>query len=247
MKKIALFCAVAAVAVGAIAGDGYKFKFSSTGDTYADGSAVLDGEIYALVWTKTGAFAGFNADGTLKDAANNAVMAMAPAEGGGCPTTVFIADESKDGGYYAMVLLDTRVATADAEGNVTKAPAGLSADGKLTAVNGSIAVENASFGLASAAPVTVDGAAQGMTAAAIDWANVPQPTVAGVDVGEGQIVLEVAGTVPYVQYTVVGGAAPGAIDATKPLATFLNGSAGGTVKLTVANPGANRFFKVLTK
>ena len=42
MKKIALFCAVAAIAVGATAGDGYKFKFSSSGDTYADGTAVQD-------------------------------------------------------------------------------------------------------------------------------------------------------------------------------------------------------------
>ena len=86
-----------------------------------------------------------------------------------------------------------------------------------------------------------------MTAAAIHWANVPQPSVVDMDVGESQVVLAVADTVPYVQYTVVGGATPGAIDATKPLATFLNGSVGGTVKLTVTNPGANRFFKVLTK
>jgi len=247
MKKIALFCAVAAVAVGAIAGDGYKFKFSSMGDTYADGTPVLNGEVYALVWTKTGAFAGFNADGSLVDAANNAVVGKSIAVDGGCTPTVFVVDESRTGGFYSMFLLDTRVTVADAAGDVTKAPAGLAEDGSLKAVNGSIAVESASFEVASATVATVDGVAQGMVAATIDWANVPQPAVVGVDVGEGQVVLDVADTVPYVQYTVVGGATPAAIDAAKPLATFLNGSAGGTVKLTVANPGANRFFKVLTK
>ena len=247
MKKIALFCAAAAMAASVFAGDGYKFKFSSSGDTYADGKPVLAGEIYALVWTKTGEFAGFNADGSLKDSVNNAVMATAPAENGGCPTTVFIASEEKAGGYYAMVLLDTRVMVADAEGNVTQTPAGLDENGKPKAVNGSFLVENASIGLASTAVATIDGAAQGMTAATVNWANVPQPSVINMTTDGERVVLDVADTVPYVQYTVVGGATLDSIDATKPLATFLNGSDGGTVKLTVANPGANRFFKVNTK
>jgi len=247
MKKIALFCAAAAMTASVFAGDGYKFSFSSTGDTYADGTPVLNGEVYALVWTATGAFAGFNADGTLKDPANNAVVGKSIAVGGGCTPTIFVVDESRSGGFYSVLLLDTRVAVADAEGNVTKAPAGLSADGSLTAVNGSIAVDDASFEIASTAVATVDGVAQGMTAATVDWANVPQPAVTGVTMDGGRVVLDVANTVPYVQYTVVGGEALDAIDTAKPLATFLNGSAGGTVKLTVANPGANRFFKVNTK
>ena len=40
MRKLTLFCAVACVALGVMAGDGLKFKFSSSGDTYADGTAV---------------------------------------------------------------------------------------------------------------------------------------------------------------------------------------------------------------
>ena len=78
MNKIAVFCAVAAMAFGASAGDGFKFKFSSSGDTYADGSGVQNGEVYALVWTTNDtAFAGFKADGTLVDAVGNDVMAYA--------------------------------------------------------------------------------------------------------------------------------------------------------------------------
>ena len=57
MNKLVLFCAVAATVIGAFAGDGYKFKFASSGDTYADGTAVQDGEVYALVWTANGTFA----------------------------------------------------------------------------------------------------------------------------------------------------------------------------------------------
>ena len=56
MKKIALFCAVAGVALGVMAGtDGLKYKFSSSGDTYADGEPVQNGEVYALVWVDSGA------------------------------------------------------------------------------------------------------------------------------------------------------------------------------------------------
>ena len=44
-------------------------------DTYADMTPVLDGECYALVWARDGKdFAGFRADGSLIDAANNGIV-----------------------------------------------------------------------------------------------------------------------------------------------------------------------------
>ena len=57
MKKTAFFCAIAAMACGAFAED-LMFEFSSSGDTYADGKAVENGEVYALVWSADGAFGG---------------------------------------------------------------------------------------------------------------------------------------------------------------------------------------------
>ncbi len=54
MKKLSLLAAALAGALGAGAIPSFV-QFSSAGpDTYADGTTVLDGEIYALVASKTG-------------------------------------------------------------------------------------------------------------------------------------------------------------------------------------------------
>ena len=248
MKKTALFCVVAGLALGALAGDGLKLKFSSTGpDKYADGTVVADGEVYALVWVKDGAsFAGIKADGSLVDTANNALMAAAPiAKNGRCPTVVYIVDEAdaKEGGSYQVFLLDTRVSTADAEGNVTTAPAGLAKNGALKVVNGSAAVAEATTDLASTASAAAAGGSAMAPAAAP--AEVPVPRIAAVNVVGGKVVVEVANTVPYLQYTVSGGKTPAAADQAD-LAPALNGDADG-LTLIVNDPAENRFFKVIQK
>lgn len=248
MKKIALFCAVAGVALSVMAGsDGLKFKFSSSGDTYADGSAVQDGEVYALVWVKSAAtFAGFKADGSLVDAANNSLEAVSVAQGGGCIPTVFIVDDEKPAGEYFMYLLDTRVAVADAEGNVTKTATGL-VDGKITVVSEAIEVEDPSFSLAGTASSSVDGENATVVAGVVDPGTVAKPVVSGFTLtADGGAVLTVSGTVPYVQYTVYGGTALNAIGG-KPLATFLNGKTTGDLELKVSDVDGNKFFKVATK
>ena len=242
MSKLAIFCAVAATAIGAFAGDGYKFKFSSSGDTYADGTAVQNGEVYALVWTADGSFAGFNADGSLADAKNNDVMAYSIARNGGCPTTIFIADETHDGGFYQVYLLDTR---AYSDAGVADVPAGLAEGNTLTAVKGYSAVTSAKFTAATAnatagVRTTVDGSAT----AAIP-ADVPTPVISDVKFDGGLVKITVENVVPYVQYTVSGGKTPAASDQ-KDIATGLSRQAG-SITLTVANPGENRFFKVVNK
>ena len=250
MKKIALFCAVAGVALGAIAGfDGTtKYKFSSSGDTYANGDAVEDGEVYALIWVADGAaFSGFNADGTLVDAENNDLEAVSVAQGGGCMPTVFIVNDKERKGACYLYLLDTRVTVADAEGKVSKVVTGLNKDGKITVVNEALPVLDVNFDLASAETFSVDGATVVPVAATVDESKVDQPVVTKFMLANGGAVLTVSGTVPYVQYTVYGGTSVTGIDKTKPLATFLNGSVGGTLVLKVANVGDNRFFKVSTK
>ena len=245
MNKIALFCAVAAMALGASAGDGFKFKFSSSGDTYADGSGVQSGEVYALVWTTNDvAFAGFKEDGTLVDAVGNDVMAYALARDGGCPTTIFIADETHGNtGFYQMYLLDTR---AYSDAGVAGAPTGLGESGKPEAVKGFTAVVSAKFtaagsNLAAGVRTTVDGS----NGAALP-ADVPVPVITDVKfLPSGAVQLTVENVVPYVQYTVSGGATPSALDQ-KDIATGFTRESG-SVKLTVANPGENRFFKVVNK
>ena len=71
--------------------------FSTPGpDRYADGSKVLDGECYALVWSPVGeVFGGFNADGTAVNAADRVVLAGALAKNGKCMEAIFQVPEDR--------------------------------------------------------------------------------------------------------------------------------------------------------
>ena len=61
-----MVCTLLLSCVASAGMDDKVLRFSTPGiDRYADGSAVVDGECYALVWSPKGqTFAGFNADGT---------------------------------------------------------------------------------------------------------------------------------------------------------------------------------------
>ena len=247
MKKIALFCAVAGVALSVMAGsDGLKFKFSSSGDTYADGSAVQNGEVYALVWVDDGAeFKGFNTDGSLVDPEKNSLAAVSFAQGGGCIKTVFVVDDKA--GTYSLYLLDTRVTVVE-NGTVTKKATGLDDNGKFTVVNDAVEINDAEIrSLVASESSTVNGATATVVASVVDESKVEQPVVSGFTLtAGGGVVLTVSGTVPYVQYNVYGGTAPNAIG-DKPLATFLNGKVSGDLEFKVSDVEGNKFFKVATK
>ena len=75
MKKL-IFAAAMAVAFGAFADgdDNVAVLVSTTGpDRYLGGEVVMDGECYALVWSKDGVFEGFTADGAPIDANDRVV------------------------------------------------------------------------------------------------------------------------------------------------------------------------------
>lgn len=83
-------------------------------DTYADGTSVLVGETYLLVYVKQGAtFAGLYTDGTLVDPANNTIATKAYAvDGSRCGYTPiqYPAAMFPGGGSWVVVVLDTRKA-----------------------------------------------------------------------------------------------------------------------------------------
>ena len=62
-------------------------RFSTPGpDCYTDGTIVMDGECYALVWSPAGTtFSGFNADGTAASSRDRVVLAGELAQDGRCP------------------------------------------------------------------------------------------------------------------------------------------------------------------
>ena len=201
MKKAIISMFVAAIAAaGFAAADNDLLTFSTKGpDTYADGSTVLDGECYALVWVKDGSsFAGITVSGEMADPENNRLLLVAPyAFGGRCPTVMFEVDaalaKSLTGGTYSVYLLDTRV--TDEAGN--KKVAGVDASGKLATVNGygsvATAIETKDGELASKEGCDEKSAATGesIAAAAALPANKQQPKIKDVRVIGDKVYLTV--------------------------------------------------------
>ena len=115
-----MFCQFVGITLCAAGLDDVCVSFSTQGpDRYSDGSAVLDGECYCLVWSEDGKFEGFTAGGNCADQNDLIVMAAPVASNGRCPEVLFqIPAETAQklsGGKYAVYLLDTR---ADASGAV---------------------------------------------------------------------------------------------------------------------------------
>ena len=251
MKKIMFVFGVLGMAFAATAELDTLISFRTTGpDKYKDGTTVIDGECYALVWTKTGCeFQGLNADGTCVDSVNNAVVLVAPlAQGGKCSPVMYVVKADKAAEYadgeYGVYLLDTRVTKTDDDGKVV-CSVGFNDEGKLS-VNGFAAVESGltstDGGMASAsasAPVSV-AAASGIPA------GTQAPKIKKIDfLGDDKVILTVSNTHPYLQYNVAVGETPvvqGAGAAEAPM----NGAASleGEIKLIVPKDGDKKFFKV---
>lgn len=246
MKKTALLFAAAAMSAGVFAGLPSYVMFSSTGpDKYADGTPVLDGEVYALVWTRAGTtFAGFNADGTVVDAENSKLVSSAPiATGSHCPPVMYmLTGENSDldsKGSFSVYLLDTRVKSAAAT-----TVGGKNVEGKtvVTAINATTAVATAVKGGASAS--ATEAPAAGAVVSAVP-ADAPNPRITAVDVVGGQVIVKVADTKPYLQYGISAGKTPSKLDQTD-LVDGVNGT-DGVLTLIVDDPAENRFFKVIRK
>ena len=216
--------------------------FSTQGpDTYGDGTRVLDGERYALVWVKDGtAFAGLTAD--CKPLADTTkVIAVAPlAKGGKCPETVFEIDadyaETLKGGSFALYLLDTRVE----KGKLASASR-RDADGTAelpTTVNAAGAVAPASELAGTGSFASPSAGAVSLAAVGV-YTKIEEPTIAAMELKGAKIELTVSGMSGAADYMVVQGAEPGKVGAK--MATTVAGD-----KLIVDRPaGGATFFKVI--
>lgn len=252
MKKTLWAFACAALLGGAVPAavseDAGIVGFSTKGpDRYADGTTVLDGEVYALVWTRNGTtFAGFNVDGTPVDGENASVLYAAPlAKGGRCvPFKVVFAPLVLQGwlanGTFSLHLLDTRAWAADGTATVAGA----------TRVQGSTDVtEGASVKATAASIASAMGGtgANPVYAASAVAKDVPSPKITGIRVEGDEIVLTVANTVGALDYAVSAGATPAA-DAVAQASRPVSGAAskGATIELRVPrDPNAtSRFFRV---
>lgn len=236
-RTLIAMVAVATMAFGAL-GDARNqlVSFYSNGpDKYADGTTVLDGEWYALVWSKDGTFEGFTPQCGPVDK-KDLVVLMAPlAKDGHCPYSVFQVDSKSDkykangDGVYAVYLLDTR--NADKSSPSVKGESGLPAnvDGAVAlAAGGStgvVAVASAEWNESS-----VDESAEGYDA----------PKISAIKVEGAKVRLTVTGLLPSVKYNVRMG---GKVDS---LDTFAleTPALGATEADFVVTPEDSRFFKV---
>lgn len=242
MKKTLVAGLVGLLAAASFASkDNVVITFCSQGtDTYADGSKVLDGETYALVWTPAGAtFQGFAADGSA--VAPSKVVLKAPvAKDGKCPFIKYEIDEdyakeNYDGGSWAVYLLDTRTfaATLSADGK----PQATGAFGKAVNGYGEVVTAKTSVGFVSA-----DGAAA--VGAGLMPTDKGEVKITNIELKDGKVFITVSGTVSSAAYAVAEGETPNAI---QPTETAAVGNTAGEMILVRDQKAGGAFFKVNRK
>ena len=242
MKKTLVAGLVGLLAAASFASkDNVVITFCSQGpDTYADGSKVLDGETYALVWTPAGAtFQGFAADGSA--VVPSKVVLKAPvAKDGKCPFIKYeidegYADTNYKGGTWAVYLLDTRTfaATLSADGK----PQATGAFGKAVNGYGEVMTAKTSVGFVSA-----DGAAA--VGAGLMPTDKGEVKITNIELKDGKVFITVSGTVSSAAYAVAEGETPNAI---LPTETAAVGNTAGEMILVRDQKAGGAFFKVNRK
>jgi len=254
--KNALVLAVAFATLGTFAAQNNLIisfnKKTSAPDTYADGSEVPSGELYALVWTpRDTTFAGIAADGTCVDGATGEIVSVMPRlknEWGYFAPVGFQVDAADVASRYAngtwqVYLLDTRM--YGEKGAVTVGSR--MAEGRPIAVNASSPVADAVLVQSSGASAVLatlktaaDTKADAVTAVPAD---APQPEITGVEVVDGKVRVKVAQTVPYLQYNLATGERPDAVSG-KVAESPKNGAAGGAIELVAPVGAHSGFYRV---
>ena len=249
MKKLMTILGVVGLAFAATAAiDDALLAFSTVGpDKYADGTTVLDGECYALVWTQNGAtFGGIAADGTAVAETDKIVLVAPVAKGGRCPNVLFqidsaMADALADG-TYGVYLLDTRV-VAD---GVTK-PAGVK-NGKPSLVNGyGLATEATKVGKATAggAMTAVEketAGGQAVAAGAAAPKGVKQPNITSIKIEGDYVKLTVQNLPGFMR---VSSGANVSADDTQGAAQATDGKSNEVIFYAPKAASGSGFFKVI--
>ena len=249
MKKLMTIIGVAGLAFAASAAiDDALLAFSTVGpDKYADGTTVLDGECYALVWTKDGeTFGGIAASGETIKSTDKIVLVAPVAKNGRCPNVLFQIDsataDSLKNGSYGVYLLDTRVTASDG----TTKPAGTK-NGKLNLVNGyGLTTQAAQVGTASGGVGTAEEKAtsggQVVAAGAAAPANVDQPKITAIQIEGDYVKLTVQNLPGFMR---VSSGTTTTADDMQGAARATDGSNEPVILYVPKTTGASGFFKVI--
>ena len=222
-----------------------RISFSTKGpDRYADGSVVMDGECYALVWSSDGKFDGFAANGECIDGYDRIVLMAPVAKDGRCPPVLFQVPQAEAeelaGGQYAVYLLDTRIASGD-----TVRPCG-TVNGKLALMNGYGATSaNLAVGALNSkkAEEIAEDKAEGQIASVLAAvpADCAQPRIKSMRIDGDNVFLTVENLKGFMR--VSSGSDLSASD-TASAAVETNGG-DEDVTLVMRKPGNSGFFKVI--
>lgn len=250
MKKLMTMIGAVGLAFAATAAiDDALLAFSTVGpDKYADGTTVLDGECYALVWTKNGAtFGGIAADGTAIAETDEIVLVAPVAKDGHCPNVLFQIDSAKADaladGTYGVYLLDTRVVGKD---GATK-PAGVN-NGKLSLVNGyGLTTKASKVGKATAGGATMaqekdSEGGQVIAAGAAAPKDLPQPKITSIKIEGDYVKLTVQNLPGFMR---VSSGTTASADDTQGAAQATDGKGGEVILYAPKTAGASGFFKVI--
>lgn len=179
-------------------------------DKYSDGSLVLKGERYVLVWAEDGVSeVTFNADGTVNGGAIVEVV-RTENEDGSCHRYMFEVDVARmsdyPGGTWCVYLLDTR--RWDANGNV-------SVSDELDIVNAAGIVDGSQVLLKPAGDYRPDktklkeNPCVAATPSAVPEGTV-DPVITDIRIDGAEVCVSATNTVPYIQYTLLSADAPDA-------------------------------------
>ena len=231
----------------------------SAADCYADGSPVAVGECYALVWSPKGtAFSGFNADGTAVSTDDRVVMAAPLANGADRPVQFQIpkAEYAElEGGEWALCLVDTRKADGTPAGVVDNVPLRVNrwgtVDSEITAGNIKSLSKGAKSSTRGSSSVEILGESEqgkGETGAcAIALSAVPDsvmpPEITKFEIVDGRAKITVAGTVPFLTYTLSAGDTPCTLTADA-AADAVDGKPGAAIEIETDATEGCRFFRV---
>ena len=245
MKKlIAVFALLASVcAFGAI--DDTIIVIETQGpDKYADGTTVLDGERYAIVWSAD-EFAGFKADGSLVNDKDAVLGIVSRAKDGKCPIFAFAVASQyiRQGGTISVWLLDTRIFDAEAKVTFAKATSTTKVEAITAAAKVEATIDVQKGGAMVAEAQTGLQAQPGAVAMPTD---VPAPKITGFTMDDNFVYLQVEGTRPYLRYGVAAGSTPGALVPGAEQASP-SGDAAKTITVIAPKNGDNGVFQVTGK
>lgn len=247
MKNLSLIAAC--MMATSVFADGFERTIlcSTTGpDYYKDGvTQAVDGEVYALVWTKDGANFSMDAAGNVSEG-SKVIKMVSIAKDGKCPPVLFVLtgeNATLTGGTFNLYLLDTRSKAEDGTESVA-----MFADDKIVVCNsyeklgGDVKISD-SLTLGSADAAKGGDSANGTPAPAA--ASETPAAISSVTVKNGQVYIGIENANPAIRYAIKAGKTPKADD--KVLANGVNGVPGGKITLVVDKADAKeyKFFKVV--